>query len=248
MRRLKRRVSKVRKYKYYQLFGFSCLLFGLTAGCIWLFFQRVGVSLCIAVCLLPVIFWKARCILTERFDRRVTKEFCDILITMSGSLSAGLGLERCICEIAESSNGEFPILKAEFCRMQQLLQLNWPVEYVFEDLAQRYAHPDMRTFSTALRVGIPSGINLVELVRSIAAAARVQRDTEQEIRKVLNLPKYNNRIVMLMPFFSIFTVRMIAPSYAATLDTGVGLLILGAACCLLGIAFLLGEVLGKIRY
>ena len=171
-----------------------------------------------------------------------------MLVSLSGSLGAGLGLERCIYELAESPSREFPVLKPQFNRMQQLLQFNWPVEYVFEDLAQRYQHPDMRTFSTALRAGIPAGINLVELVRNIAAATRMKRDTENEILRVLNLPKYNNRIVMIMPFLSVSVVRMIAPSYAASLDTGIGAVVMVAACFLLGVAFLLGEVLGKIRY
>ncbi len=243
-----RREMKIRKYKYYQLLGLSGLFFCLTTGCIWLFFQRFGISLLIAVCISPLIVWKARNVLIVRFDRCITREFCDVLVTLSGSLGAGLGLERCVYELADSPGREYPLLQPEFQRMQQLLNLNWPVEYVFEDLAQRYAHPDMRTFSTALRAGIPAGINLVELVRRISAAARMKRDTEMEIIRVLNLPKYNNRIVMLMPFLSVFTVRVLAPSYAASLDSGIGAIIMIVACCLLGVAFLLGEQLGKIQY
>ena len=240
--------GRVRKYNYYQLVGVSAGFFCLVAGCIWLFFQRVGASLIVTGCLSPLVVWKAHCVLIHRFDQRITKEFCDMLVTLSGSLGAGLGLERCVYEIAESTGGEYPLLRTEFCRMQQLLRLNWPVEYVFEDLAQRYNHPDMRTFSTALQAGIPAGINLVELVRQISAAARMKRDTEADIIRVLNLPKYNNRIVMVMPFLSVFAVRVIAPSYAAALDTGLGAVIMVIACGLLGIAFLLGELLGKIRY
>ncbi len=240
--------TKIRKYKYHQLLGLTGTIFCLVTGCIWLFFQQLGISFMVTLCLSPLIVWKAVSILINRFDRRVTKEFCDVLVSLSGSLSAGLGLERCVYEIAESPRNEYPILQPEFCRMQKLLSLNWPVEYVFEDLARRYNHPDMRTFSTALRAGIPAGINLVELVRQISAAARMKRDTEMEILRVLNLPKYNNRIVMVMPFLSVFTVRVIAPSYAASLDTGIGAVIMIVACCLLGTAFLLGELLGKIRY
>ncbi len=242
------RQKKVRKFTFHELLFLWTMSLAAVVGCCWLLFQQFGISLLVAGILSPLVFWKVRVILQARFDRRVEKEFSDILVVLAGSLTAGLSLERCIGEIADNPNSEYKLLRKEFSRMQQLIQFNWPVEYAFEEFAGRFQNGDIRVFSAALQTGIPAGINLVELVRQISAAVRMKRDTEAEITRVLNLPKYNNRIVMVMPFLSVFAVRTIAPSYGALLNTGIGGLIMGIACCLLGLAFVLGEFLGRIRY
>lgn len=242
------RQKKVRKFTFYELMFLWMVLLVAIIGCCWLLFQRLGISLIIAGILSPLGFWKVCKVLQARFDRRVEKEFSDILVVMAGSLTAGISLERCISEIADNPNSEYKLLRKEFSRMQQLIQFNWPVEYAFEEFAGRFQNGDIRVFSAALQTGIPAGVNLVELVRQISAAVRMKRDTEAEITRVLNLPKYNNRIVMGMPFLSVFAVRTIAPSYGALLNTGVGAFIMGIACCLLGLAFVLGEFLGRIQY
>ena len=129
-----------------------------------------------------------------------------------------------------------------------MLRLNWPVERVFEELAARCDHPDVRLFSTVLNAGIPAGVNLVELVRQIASTLRMKQDTEAEITRILNLPKYNNQIIMAMPVVSVVAIRYMAPSYASGFNSGVGFVFLLAACGLLGLALVLGELLGHIRY
>ena len=242
------RKKQVVKFSYVQLFLLSSVVLLGVYLCMWAFFQRVWVSgiVCLIAC--PMVFWKLRRSLIARFNRRLEKEFADILVVFSGSLTAGLGLEACIREIAEQPSREYPILSKEFARMEQLLRLNWPVERIFEDLAERCDHPDLRLFSTVLHAGIPAGVNLVELVRQITSTLRMKQDTEAEITRILNLPKYNNRIIMAMPVVSVIAIRWMAPSYAAGLEDGIGFVILVAACCLLGFAFLLGELLGRVGY
>jgi Flp pilus assembly protein TadB len=214
----------------------------------WSFFRNLWLGVLVTVLAGPFICWKIRKGLIARFDRRLEKEFADILVVFSGSLTAGLSLNQCVRDIAEQTPGEYPLLSKEFARMEQLLRLNWPVERVFEELADRCDHPDIKLFSTVLLAGIPAGVNLVELVRQVAATLRMKQDTEAEITRILNLPKYNHRIIMAMPVVSVITIRWMAPSYAAGLETGLGLILLIGACVLLGLAILLGEFLGRIRY
>ncbi len=240
--------KQMRKFSYFKLL--FCSLFALASMylCMWAFFQNIWFGGLIAVVACPWVFWKVRKGLITRFNRRVEKEFADILVVISGSLTAGLSLNQCVREIAEQPAGEYPVLSKEFSRMEQLLRLNWPVERVFEELAMRSDHPDIQLFSTVLQAGIPAGVNLIELVRQIGATLRVKQDTEAEITRILNLPKYNNRIIMAMPVVSVVAIRWMAPSYAAGLNTGIGFVLLVVACCLLGVAILLGELLGRIGY
>lgn len=248
MRKRALRKKPIRKFSYFQLFLFGTLALCGVYLCMWAFFRNAWIGGGITFVACPIVLWKIRGGLITRFNRNIEKEFADILVVFSGSLMAGLSLSQCIREIAEQPGREYPVLSGEFSRMEQLLRLNWPVERVFEALAERCDHPDIRLFSTVLNAGIPAGVNLVELVRQIASTMRMKQDTEAEITRILNLPKYNNRIIMAMPVVSVVAIRWMAPSYAAGLDTGIGFLILVAACCLLGFALLLGELLGRVGY
>lgn len=243
-----RRHKRPRKYRLWELISLSILSVLFASGCVWLFFQQLWLSMLVAILLSPALVWKVRNMLGHRFDKKVEQAFCNILVVISGSLAAGSRLERCIGEISENSAPEYDFLRPEFQRMDQLIRLNWPVERVFEEFATRFESPDIRVFSTALSAGIPAGVNLVELVRRISAAIRMKCDTEAEIERLLNLPKYNNRIILLMPFVSVFVIRMMAPSYAAVLDTGIGRAIMLLASLLLAVALILGDLLGKVRY
>lgn len=246
MKRVRKR--KIRKCAYLPLVLLSGCAMGGIYLCMWSFFHNLWFGVLVTVLAGPFVCWKIRKGLITRFDRRLEKEFADILVVFSGSLTAGLSLNQCVRDIAEQPSGEYPVLSKEFSRMEQLLRLNWPVERVFEELAIRCDHPDIQLFSTVLLEGIPAGVNLVELVRQIASTLRMKQDTEGEITRILNLPKYNHRIIMAMPVLSVVAIRWMAPSYAAGLETGLGFVLLICACVLLGLAVLLGEFLGRIRY
>ena len=248
MRRRSLVKKKMHKFSLFKLVLYSLLMLVCAYLCARAFFRNAWIGLLVAVLVSPWVIWKVRRRLIFRFDRRLEREFADILVVISSSLTAGLSLNQCVREISEQPPGAYPVLSREFVRMEQLLRLNWPVERVFEELAVRCDHPDVCLFSTVLQAGIPAGVNLVELVRQVGATLRMKLDTEAEISRVLNLPKYNNRIILAMPVVSVVAIRWMAPSYAEGLETGIGFIVLIAACCLLGLAVLLGELLGHIDY
>ena len=83
--------------------------------------------------------------------------------------------------------------------MQRLIALNISPEEAVEAF-QRGPAGDIQNFSNALYESLQAGGNLVQLVRNSASALRVKYDSEDEIRSLLNLPRFNHRIMMVMPF------------------------------------------------
>ena len=121
-------------------------------------------------------------------------------------------------------------------------------ERAFAELASRIPVAEIRLFSQALNYGVPTGVNLIELVRSFSSGVRIRNDVEAEISRTLNLPKYNNRIIMCTPFVMIAIMRITAADYLRPLESGTGFIVKTAAAAAILIALVLGELLGDINY
>ena len=92
------------------------------------------------------------------------------------------------------------------------------------------------------------GINMTELIRYLSSEYRLRADTESEITRILNAPKYNNRAVLIMPFVCIALFKQVAPDYMAVLYTSVGRIVMVIVASMLALAWWLGEKIGKISY
>lgn len=219
-----------------------------TFAALWILFLKFYMCVVLTALFSPFIIYKVRKFLRVNYSKRLERQFCDSLVLFSGSLASGMRLEKCINEIAESTGRDYDLLRPEFQRMARLISLNWPVERAFDEFARRSGNHDIIMFATALKTGIPAGINLSQLVRSISAALRVKCDTEAEIDKMLNLPRYNNRVILVMPFAMVLIVRLMAPSYISCLESKTGFIVLCIAAGLIGLGILLGELLGDVKY
>lgn len=225
----------------------TVILCALSYACAWILFVNSVYAFIAAAGLSPFMYIFTRNSMKKRFDRKVERQFSDILLVISASLSSGMRLEQCIGEIAASKNSEFSLLKPEFVRMNKLISLNRTAVKAFEELAGRFDSPDIKMFSLALREGIPAGVNQVELVRSVSTALRLKNDTGREIERTLNLPKYNNRVITVMPFAVILIVRKMSPEYLSCLESGPGRLIMIAASVCIGAALVAGYLIGEVQ-
>ena len=236
---------KVNKFKVCAL---TAIMLSLIFVCAYLLYTNVLISAAAAGILALPVYKRVKKELQIAYENKIRKEFAACLAFISGSLASGLRLEYCIDEIALSDSPEFRNIRPEFIRMKKLVELNWPAEKAFEELARRIPSTDIKLFSLALDNGIPAGINLGDLIRNISAGMRVRNDTEAEISRTLNLPKYNNRIMMIMPFIMLAAIRKFSPGYLESLDSGIGGIIKTAAAVLIIISILLGEKIGDIDY
>jgi tight adherence protein B len=230
------------------VWGGTVLLCGAVFLCAYVLFVDVTVSLMIAAAAVFPLMVKVRRGIETKYERTMRKEFVASLVFISGSLSSGVRLEQCINELAISTSSEYAHLRPEFERMSKLIQLNMPAERAFAELADRVPVSDIVLFSQALDYAIPAGVNLIELVRSFSSGMRIRNDVEAEITRTLNLPRYNNRIITVMPFFMIGLMRFTAADYLSGLDGGIGNIVKIIVAAIIIGAVVLGELLGNIRY
>ncbi|MFR1517423.1 MAG: type II secretion system F family protein [Clostridia bacterium] len=212
------------------------------------FFERWDVSLLLLVCGLPVFIRKSRRYLAACRQTRAETEFYRMLRQVSMSLSAGATLENAVRETAFADRKDYKVIGGELERVYRMLKNHYPPEYAFRIFAQRCGNREILAFSEVLSAGIPAGINLAQLIRYLSSTFRLKADVEQEIRKLLNAPKYNNRIIMIMPVVCIFLFRKVAPSYLEPLYHGTGRIIMVIVFILLFAAWWIGDRLSDIRY
>ena len=212
------------------------------------FFERWVISCIITVCGTPIFLLEIKKYLSARRQARIETEFFIMLRQVSMSLSSGSTLENAVRETIVTDRKNYKTIGEELECVYRMLRNNYPPEDAFRVFAQRCRNREILTFSEVLAAGIPAGINLAQLIRYLSSAYRLKADVEQEIKKTLNAPKYNNRIIMAMPVCCIFLFRKIAPSYLEPLYYGSGRIVMVVGFLLLIVAWWTGTYLSNIRY
>ncbi len=225
------------------------LVYVFAAICVFqAMFARWDISFLLMLCTLPVFLKKIKIYIRKKRQEKIEKEFYKLLSHISVTMSSGSSLKSAIKEAALLGKKEYKVLWKELESSYRMLQNNYSPEYVFLSLAKKTDNHEIKTFSEILSVGIPAGINLTGLIRWLSSAYRMRFDTESEIARILNAPKYNNRIMMIMPVVCIVLFKQIAPSYMQPLYSGAGRIVMIAVFVLVLFAWLIGDKLGDIEY
>lgn len=213
-----------------------------------IFFERWDVACLLTVCGIPVYFYKLRRWLSARRQTRADMEFYMMLRQISMALSSGSTLENAVRETAAADRKHYRIIGEELAGVYRLLRNHYPPDAAFRIFAERSGSRDALTFSEVLAAGIPAGINFVQLIRYLSAAFCLKEEVEQEIGKILNAPRYNNRIILVMPVCCILLFRRLAPSYLEPLYHSGGRIVMIAVFILLLAAGWIGDRLSNIKY
>lgn len=211
-------------------------------------FERWIISIFLALCGLPIFVKKIKFWLKKQRQAATEAEFYVLLSQLSMAMSSGMSLENAVREAAVAGKNEYRILRAELESMYRMLQNNYSSEYVFSILAKKTENQEIKTFAEIISVGIPAGINMAGLMRWLTSAYRMRIDTESEISRILNAPKYNNRIILVMPIVCIVLFKQIAPTYMRPLFVGWGRMIMVFVVFVIALAWWLGEKISKIDY
>ena len=211
-------------------------------------FARWDVSILLMICGLPVFVKKIKKYIYKKRQTAIENEFYKLLSHISMAMSSGNSLENAIKEAATIGKKEYKVLHRELEEAYRMFMNNYSPELVFSAIARKTESHEIKTFSEILSVGIPAGINLAALMRWLSSAYRMRSDAESEIARILNAPKYNNRIMMLMPVVCVVLFKQIAPSYMEPLYSGAGRIVMTGVLLVVLFAWWIGDKLGDIEY
>ena len=161
----------------------------------WTMFELWYVAVIVALLGIPLYISKFKKYIVKKKSMRQSAEFALFLRRLSGCLDAGMTIRNAVEEIVFYNKQEYPILYDDLKRTYQLIEYNYSVVQAFDDMAKRCECRDIRLFADCISYAIPSGVDLVNLIRYISSSIDVKNDTRRDIQQILNLPKYNNRIL-----------------------------------------------------
>lgn len=241
-------------YRQYQLstkellgYGNLFIVGALLAG--WLLFARLWPGGIMGIVLLPLFYRKLKRHLKERRQARLEEEFCRFMQLAAAALAGGTAFENVFREVADTISSEQTgqsLMIKEFYRIDRLIGLHYDSTDAFRKFAERTDSRDIQSIAEALGSVVSTGGDLTELLKGGVYALRLKQDTEREIRRVIALPKMNHKILTGMPFGFLLLLRYLSPSYIECLYEGTGMLIMTAVALLTGLAWLLGDRIGKI--
>lgn len=234
---------------YWSIFFSAFFMYVLTAyAVLWLMFENMYVCIVVAACGSPLFIVLFKRYMEKKKQQYIENEFYKLLNRISMSMASGMILENALKETITVDKKDYKVLGNCLEKMYRMIQNNYSVENAFKILSQNSNNREIKIFYEVLTVGSPMGINMTELIRYLSSEYRLRADTESEITRILNAPKYNNRAVLIMPFVCIALFKQVAPDYMAVLYTSVGRIVMVIVASMLALAWWLGEKIGKISY
>ena len=152
------------------------------------------------------------------------QQFRDFLLSVSSTMKVGYSMENALLEAGRELRHLYPdglLLEQELQELEHRLQLNQPVEVVFDAFAKKTEMEEAALFSSVLTCGKRSGGKLVQITRETASQLGDKMKIQQEIRTALSSQILQSRIMCLAPVLILLYVQMTAPDFLDTVYTGV---------------------------
>jgi len=243
--------SSPKKVRFWQMILFTAVY---TVGVTFYFYvilHDFAVCLLLAGGLYPYAFSSFVRYAESQNVKKIEIQFGEALRFMASSLSAGATVANSIYEFVSKADTygrrDLSLINDGFREMTGKMDLHMSVYDAFEQFAKKSGSSDIKTFSLALSQICISGGDEVSLVRNTASALRIKRETEDEIDIILAGPKYNHRLITVMPVLIIFLMGFISPDYMETLHYGIGKTVAVIAAVFIVIAYIIGSRLSDIR-
>ncbi len=152
----------------------------------------------------------------ERQKSQLMQQFKSLIESLSTSLSAGYSLEKSL----EESNKDLLLIYSEnaviFQELEVIsagLRMNIPVEQLLLNFGNRSGMDDIRNFASVVAVAKRSGGNLVHIIQKTVSRIADKMAVEEEIETMIAAKKYEEKIMMIMPYGMILYLRLTNEGY-----------------------------------
>jgi len=147
----------------------------------------------------------------EKQRREVTEQFKSMIEALSTGLSAGYSLETSFQESRNDLQFLYPQTAVIFRELDSILsglQMNIPVEILLQDFGRRSGIDDINNFSNVVTMAKKSGGNLVQIIQKTVHSITDKWMVEEEIATMIAAKKYEERIMMIIPYAIVFYLRV----------------------------------------
>lgn len=242
-------------YRKYRLTGLDHIkILLISAGLLiligYLFYESFW-----AVLLLPVVYWFVRKRVSRmglsKVQKQLSKQFLDAMRVISTALIAGYSLENAWKEAQkemESLYGTQSYMYLELKEMNQLADLNNPLEQLMEMFANRTGIEEIKSFAEVFSFAKRSGGNFVDIIEHTTEHMRQKIETRQEIEVVLSSRRMEQLVMDVIPIFILAYLKISSGDYLHVLyGNMLGVLFMTVCLVVYVIAFVLAEKMMAIE-
>lgn len=177
-------------------------------------------------------------------------QFREGLYSLSAALGAGYAMENALGEARrdlEILYGADSLMAGEFQRMEQQLQLNQPVEKVFEDFAGRWQTEDILHFVQILQTAKRTGGDLIAITRLAAKRIGEKIEIKREIHTMISGKRMEGRIMNVIPLGLIGYFWISSPGFLDCLYQSTGRLVMTVLLAVYAVAYCWSERIVSIQ-
>lgn len=215
--------------QWFVLWMFICAAAG------WMFYDSIFLSVAAWPGYL-LFFPKISTYKENKYQKQMSMEFKDVMLSIYGSLSAGAtveqSLERALAD-ARRSLGLKSRMVTELDMVCRKMARNVPVNQCLEEMASRCHDKDIENFTQILILGKRQGGNLAALVRDSVEKIQRRIEISYEIEGLIGAKRNEFLFMCMIPAGIILYMRIFSKEFMAVLygNTAGALLMTG---CLAG--------------
>ncbi len=143
--------------------------------------------------------------------KELTLQFKEMIEALATALSAGYSLERSFEEAEKDLRLIYSSQAHIFRELDGILEglkMNIPLEQHLTDFGRRSGVDDITNFANVVTVAKRSGGNLVKIIQKTVNSISDKLAVEEEIDTLIAAKKYEERIMMVMPYAIILYLRL----------------------------------------
>ena len=158
--------------------------------------------------------FRNRCI--EKRQRQLYVEFKDMVQSLAASMGAGYAFENAFTAAYEEMRklyGDSGLIVKELKWVIRGLRMHEDIEYLLQDMGERSGVREISEFAQVVGVAKRTGGNMVHIMKATAADISRKMEVELEIQTMIAAKKYEQKIMLIVPFFILAYLRIANGSY-----------------------------------
>lgn len=147
----------------------------------------------------------------EKQKRELTLQFKSMMESLVTSLNAGYSLEKAFEETERDLHLIYDKQAFIFQELQTILsgiKMNVPLEQLLKEFGQRSSVDDIANFANVVLVAKRNGGNLIHVIQKTVQSITDKIAVEEDIETMITAKKFEQKIMMMMPYGIIFYMRM----------------------------------------
>lgn len=152
----------------------------------------------------------------EQQKNMLTQQFKSLIESLSTALSAGYSLEKAFEESKKDIRLIYPEKAIIFRELEVIfagLKMNVPIEQLLQNFGNRSGIDDITNFANVVAVAKRSGGNLIHIIQKTGNSIADKMAVEEEIKTMITAKKYEEKIMMIMPYGIILYLRLSNEGY-----------------------------------